>query len=277
MAKTADGSKMDAMIKGVLVVFVALLFFSVGTFVGKQVSDSDHKRMALEEEYAADRKVASEHPSEEDVKGENYEKVSEEELANLTEEFVAAEKKPDEQGHDEHADEASAPEPNDKTPEPSESHHSGYQKYGAAADKPIHKEEPKPEAENDHKPMPNPTPTDKERSPTAARIADGKAPSADPKTERKPDSVLPSVASSAVGKYTVQVASYGSEQEAKDHAAALRAKGWSSFYLTADVNGNTWYRVSVGLFSTLKSASEFKDQLIKEAKISTAIVQKIVK
>ena len=38
----------DALVKVVLVLFISLISLSVGTFIGKQVSDADHARMALE-------------------------------------------------------------------------------------------------------------------------------------------------------------------------------------------------------------------------------------
>src|SRR3954464_7392053 len=82
------GSKADTLVKVVLVFFISLLSFSVGTFVGKQVSDSDHRRMALEGEYKTDRQVAST-----EGKGEEgSDKVSEKEVESLTEEFVNKEK-----------------------------------------------------------------------------------------------------------------------------------------------------------------------------------------
>ena len=63
----------------VLLFFVSLLFFSVGAFVGKQVSDSDYKRAALEEDYKSFRdaghgQAANEHQDE---------KVTEEEIAEI--------------------------------------------------------------------------------------------------------------------------------------------------------------------------------------------------
>src|SRR3954464_4858186 len=81
------GSKADTLVKVVLVFFISLLSFSVGTFVGKQVSDSDHRRMALEGEYKTDRSVASA-----EGKMESDEKISEKEVESLTEEFVNKEK-----------------------------------------------------------------------------------------------------------------------------------------------------------------------------------------
>ena len=85
MSAAKGNSKADTLVKVVLVFFISLLSFSVGTFVGKQVSDSDHRRMALEGEYKVDRQVAS-------ADGEDSEKISEKEVESLTEEFVNKEK-----------------------------------------------------------------------------------------------------------------------------------------------------------------------------------------
>lgn len=52
------GAKTDTMVKLILVFFVSLLSFSVGTFVGKQFSDSQHKLAALEQGYDHESEVA---------------------------------------------------------------------------------------------------------------------------------------------------------------------------------------------------------------------------
>ena len=107
-------------------------------------------------------------------------------------------------------------------------------------------------------------------------VADGEAPSDGAAEERKPSSLLPSVASSAIGKFTVQVASYPEEKEAKSHAADLKTKGWNAFYLPAKISGRTWYRVSVGLFNNDKTAQSFRAQFVKESGSKAAIIQKII-
>ena len=99
----------------------------------------------------------------------------------------------------------------------------------------------------------------------------------DGKTEdRKPTSALPGQANSSVGKYTVQVASYSTEDEAKSNAAQLKNKGWQAFYIPASVGGKTWYRVSVGLFNSHISAQAFRKDFLKDSGMKTAIVQKII-
>jgi septal ring-binding cell division protein DamX len=243
-------SKADTLVKVVLVFFISLLSFSVGTFVGKQVSDSDHRRMALEGEYKAERQIASEeHAAKDEEAGA---KITEKEVENLTEEFINQEKVPQE-GAETHTagtaeDHKSEDHKDPKSEEPAE----GYKEYKRAE-----------------------KPTDATHE-TAHKVAEGVAPSDGKKEERKPSSVLPSVASSAIGKYTVQVASYADENEAKNQAATLKAKGWTAFYLPAQVNGKTWYRVTVGLFDNYRAAQDFQGQFMKEAKVKSAIVQKIV-
>ena len=109
MSADQPNSKADTLVKVVLVFFIALLSFSVGTFVGKQVSDSDHRRMALEGEYKADRQVAS---IDEKADGESSEKITEKEVESLTEEFVNKEKREpaSTEEHGEHAEHREASE-----------------------------------------------------------------------------------------------------------------------------------------------------------------------
>ena len=281
----------------VLLLFVSLLAFSAGTFIGKKVSDSEHRRAQLEGEYKA---VASnegeEHGSVENTnhEGETSENLSEDDIASLTEEFVTKEKdaaaSETHEAEMEHKAEpvrevASSPEAN-----------TGYKKFGdknKATAAPAHEEAaptpvvvaPHEAPAPSHKPVPPSAVAHApaaethatKPSPAATRVAEGHAPAADPQEERKPMSVLPSIAGTAVGKYTVQVASYPEENEAKNHAATLKGKGWNAFYIPAQVQGKTWFRVSVGLFTNAKSATDFRKEFQKESNVATAIVQKIIK
>jgi cell division protein FtsN len=43
----------------------------------------------------------------------------------------------------------------------------------------------------------------------------------------------------------------------------------------ASIKGKTWYRVSVGLYTTRKEATDARERLIQQAQLSSAIVQKI--
>ena len=275
-------SKADTLVKVVLVFFISLLSFSVGTFVGKQVSDSEHRKIALEGEFKGEgREIASE--KEEHAEGAG--KISDKEVASLTEEFVNKEGK---EGDEHHAEAA-----HDAKPDAD-----GYKTYARESKgRDIASDEGhdvKVETHDAHDPHADAKPAEHAAEHTAPakheekaadathhaaeKIAEGKAPS-DGETEvKKPAAAaeLPSVANSAVGKYTVQVASYATEKEAKDHAAKLKEKGFQAFYLSAKVNNKDWYRVLVGLFSSVKSADEYKAQLIKDGGTKAAYVQKIV-
>lgn len=286
MSAEKGSSKADTLVKVVLVFFISLLSFSVGTFVGKQVSDSDHRRMALEGEYKADRSVAS---TDAKVESDSSEKISEREVESLTEEFVNKEKAI---GTETAANEASE-KPSEKATEMADKvEPAGYKSYdrakvaggkaehGAPKPEPAAVEKSKAEKKADQKGKPKGkgavSKTADATHKIAEKVAQGEAPSDGAKEERTPASTLPSVASSAIGKYTVQVASYADEKEAKGHAADLKGKGWNAFYFPAAVQGRTWFRVSVGLFNNFKSATDFRAQFMKDAGTKSAIVQKII-
>jgi cell division protein FtsN len=278
------GSKTDVVVKLVLVFFIALLSFSIGTFVGKKFSDNQHKLAQLEPEQGENlvggneenRAVASVHPDSNEVKPEKA--LTDDEIAKLAEEFVTDDEKP------------SVNEPiklNDKN---TNEHFEAKNEHGSA---PVPKAAPvaKPAASAPAAHAPASTTSAvapaahtsaatraPEVSKPAARMIEGKSPVVEnpaKPTSRIPASLPKEVASSALGKYTVQVAAYNTEKEAQGMSADLKSKGFSAFYVSASVKGQTWYRVSVGLFSTLKEADAYKKDLIVRAKVSSAIVQKI--
>ncbi len=76
------------------------------------------------------------------------------------------------------------------------------------------------------------------------------------------------------GKFTVQVASYREEEDARELAAGLTRKGYRAFVTAAEVPGKgTWYRVRVGRFGTRKEAASFGESLKrKERNIKTVYV-----
>src|ERR1700744_2104029 len=92
MAKETGSSRTDTIVKVMLVFFISLLSFSVGTFVGKQVSDSDHRRMALESEFQGRDVASSEGEKAAATEEANNGKITDKEVENLTEEFVNKEK-----------------------------------------------------------------------------------------------------------------------------------------------------------------------------------------
>ncbi|MBX2994389.1 MAG: SPOR domain-containing protein [Bdellovibrionaceae bacterium] len=288
MAGDKNATKTDAVVKLVLVFFVCLLSFSIGTFVGKKFSDSQHKIAKFEPE-TQEREVASVSPEAGEVKP--GEALTDDEVAKLAEEFIAEDKngvptlgghgedehKPTTDKHDELVKEANAgghgeehPAPAPKRTAQSVTNTHGESAHGAAKDERAaggHGEAPSKAAEKVSK---NENPSAWEK-PAVKKTAQDRIPTALPKE----------IAGSAIGKYTVQVASYPDETEAQKMATDLKAKGFSSFYVSAKVKDKkaaaekTWYRVSVGLFTTQKEAEAYKQDLLSRSKVSSAIVQKI--
>lgn len=236
-------SKTDSAVKLAIVFFISLLSFSIGTFVGKKYSDNQYQLSALEPQKSpvststSERNVAS-------VETEKSGAMTDEEIAKLAEEFVAEDTVP--------ALESAANE--------------------ADLENPVHKGDK-------HSPV-----TSNEEASSAARnVASGKTPSQvvpTPKPTvngegRVPTSLPKDVAQYAVGKFTVQLASYADEDEAIRMATDLKSKGYTAFYVPANVKGKTWYRVSVGQFTTQKEAQNYRADFMNKTKIDSAIVQKI--
>ena len=116
----------------------------------------------------------------------------------------------------------------------------------------------------------------------AERVANNASPVSDKAEVAKVESRVPSSLPKTVGsngsvEFTVQVASYPTSDAAKSYANDLVKKGFPAFPVEATINGKTWYRVSVGSFKTMKEATTFRAQLLKQADLQNAIVQKITR
>lgn len=262
-----NGSKADTVVKLVLVFFIALLSFSIGTFVGKKFSDNQHKLAQLEPsmpEHAsgsADREIASISPDAHAVKPNDA--LSDDEIAKLAEEFVADEETSEGVLHDKAVDTHTVSKAMDaeKGEHDESADHAEKVEHAEPAAKPAGKKEIAAVSK------------------VAERLAQGK-PAVTEKEAKAPTNRIPAalpneLASSAIGKYTVQIASYASEKEAQTRTADLKTQGFNSFYITATVKGKTWYRVGIGLFSTEKEAKAYKNDLLARTKVTSAIVQKI--
>lgn len=135
------------------------------------------------------------------------------------------------------------------------------------------------------KPSPATSQYEEQASPAAKNMVTGRTPSSAssptavtktvPREERLPSSLPKDVAQFAVGKFTVQVAAYPLEAEAQRMASDLREKGYSAFYVPANVKGQVFYRVSVGQFATQKEAQTYRTDFLAKSKIGSAIVQRI--
>ena len=78
------GSRTDVLIKLTLVFFIALLSFSVGTYVGKQFSDSEYKLSQIKAEYSSTQASEDSHVGHPKV-------LTESDIESLADEFIAEE------------------------------------------------------------------------------------------------------------------------------------------------------------------------------------------
>ena len=284
------GSKTDVVVKLILVFFISLLSFSIGTFVGKKFSDSQHKLALLEPSNAEHAEGHGDESSSEErgVASVNHDAheatpnkaLSDEEIAKLAEEFVtddaeAAPHAPAEIAK--HGEKAETKKDSGHETKPSAAaggHDSGHEPEKAGSPggaRETAKAESSHSEKSDHSaPMK-----------AAARLSDGKSPSENSKAaayeapSRIPSSLPREVAASAIGKYTIQIASYPDESEAQKLAASLKAKKLEAFYVPAKVKGKTFYRVNIGLYSSSKEAKTDVDKVSKLTNVSTPLIQKI--
>lgn len=80
------------------------------------------------------------------------------------------------------------------------------------------------------------------------------------------------------GEYTVLVASYSTEDEARSKLAGLRAAGFNEAYFKPEKSkddGAEWFRVSVGSYKDISWALKTKETLKKKSLASTPIVRKV--
>jgi len=285
------GSKTDILVKLVLVFFISLLSFAVGTFVGKKFSDNQHQLAELEgakpghgEKGHEGRGVASTKEDHSKSEVAHKEEMSEEEIAKLAEEFVADEPNSENEEHgssshheshakeshakENHAKDASSKETKnthstEKSHETQEKHVAEKTLEGHGKSVDVHALEEQQTA-------------DSRGGNSHSKVSKGESQKHEA-VKRIPSSLPENTIQFNVGKFTVQVASYVSEDEAIKYTTDLKKKGFSAYYLSAEVNGKTWYRVSVGQFTTLEEAKNFRKELIEKAHLESAIVQKITR
>lgn len=304
MAKTEQSSsRMDTVLKMLLIAFVSLLAFSSGVYFGKQMSDSDHQLKALESDFNTQSYAAN---AERETGGAAGDVVGEEEAAALSDKYTNGERNVASTGAEAHGE---ATEHGAATTEAKAApaahgaataeHAAPVAKTAAAAAKPAaaHGEEvteeahAAPAAKGAHgataaattaggKPDLSAAHKAAERvannaAPTTAAAAHGET--AKVAETRVPSSLPKTVGANSAVEFTVQVASYPTSEAAKEQADTLVKKGFPAFPVEATINGRTWYRVSVGSFKTMKDATAYRTQLLKQADLQNAIVQKITR
>jgi septal ring-binding cell division protein DamX len=264
------GSRTDTLVKLVLIFFISLLSFSVGTFIGKTVTEKQYKDTMYE-------------PTGEEVEqasnDEDSKDAIDDEALSLTDEFAKIKKETKEKGRavaSEHDEKAAAAHDTHAAPAAHDDH-GAHEAPKMATVKPEAKKAAAKTEKIDmhgsnaghnghHDMMPE----------AATRVAVGKPPTAAHKTAAPKASSLPNeVGATTTGKYTIQIASYAKEDEANKHSADLNSKGFSAFVVPAQIKGQTWYRVSVGQFPTQSEAAGYKEEFVKKSNISKVIIQKI--
>jgi cell division protein FtsN len=302
------GAKSDVAVKLVLVFFISLLSFSIGTYIGKKYSDNQHKLAQLEP--AADqekgnhdekRSVASEHGEGHAIPAKDQ-MISDDEIKNLAEEklkkeeFIADDSEADAHG-EKHGD-AHGAKPADKHGEKvAADKHDAHgaaivkeekrepAKAGHAAEKAVEKPVEKTVEKADkhetpaHKPVGKHSDVHEDAPLEAAKsFLDGKVPAAKEAAKvenRLPSSLPKDISQYALGKFTVQVASYASKDEAEKRATKLKEQGYQTNVIPAKVADKQWYRVSFGLYGTQEEANTERSKYLEKYKTESALVQKI--
>jgi cell division protein FtsN len=284
-------SNMDTIVKIILVFFISLLSFSIGTFVGKKFSDNQHKLSTLEpvknEEKAVSATGHSGPSTAEDT-------LSDDQVAALANEFVDDETLPagksEVAGHDE-ADTKGETADHGKTKTKSSTSHNvetkdadntghieasshSNEKTETHANTNAEADIPKSDAAK-HEPV-----IKKDLGKIAAAEKTVQMAEEDKAAKEAlakiPSGLAKEKAASGNAKFTIQIASYPSETEAQKKADELKKLNFEAFYTPATIKGQTWYRVNVGSFATSREAQDHKADLIEKAHISSAIIQKLI-
>jgi cell division protein FtsN len=308
-------SSWDLVLKILSITLVSLFAFSSGVWFGKKLSDSDHQRMALEGEF--DKEVRKTASTDEKENAEDKDALTDEEVAAAADKALESSKAKTEVAEKTEAAPAHGEKAATKTADAHEGHGAatGHEAAGHEAAKPtatisheVAHEATEPKistkpaakvAETSHDAHAAPTKTDKAEKTTrsvasttsgkpdlsavhqaAVRVANNATPTEKEKPQaesRVPSSLPKTVGAANDVEFTVQVASYPTADAAKQHVEAMVKKGFPAFPVEAKINGKTWYRVSVGSFKSFNDASKFRAQLLKQAELPSAIVQKVTR
>ena len=269
--------KTDNMIKLALVFFVTLLSFSIGTYVGKKYSDNQHKLSLLEpkktspviktdefateiapanltpntseSEVAEDQETLTQDQAEvtadatSSVDSQKPAALSDAEVAKIAEEFAAE----DEVAEEKLVATINPPEKDLKTI-------SDETLSANPLGKSIKKADVKPVTQ---------------KLAQKNKVVEKPAEISIPASLNTKKDLSPIF-------YTVQIGSYPTEAEAEKITRNLQDKGYKTSFVPADVNGQMWYRVNVGLFGSVKEAQEYKKEFLVKTKLPSAIVQRVL-
>ncbi len=252
--------KTDKMLKLALVFFVSLLSFSIGTFVGKKYSDNQHKLSQLEPQKNSETNSSHDFATTNsaEVKSESAKTTPEQlltdnEVAKIAEEFATD------------TTDSDIDSPNEKNIPVTESEAKDIKEITVGKTPVTAKPLAPAVASSVTKTtaVPKPATNAAQIQTTIEKIKKMET--------REVASILPS------NRYTVQVGSFPTQAEADKLSGDLINKGYKASAVSAQVNGQTWFRVHVGLFPSVKEAQDYKKGFLEKTKLSSAIVQRVQK
>lgn len=279
LSNRRGASSWDIVLKVLSITLVSLLAFSSGVWFGKKLSDSDHQRQALEGDFSKASAQASHSSKSHDQ--DDADALTEQDVAQMADQALETAKS--EMAPTAHSA-ATAGHASDSTSSTSHAKKTEAVHSEAQATREVASTSA-PTA-----PLPKKATTETAAAPAqqrpdlsaaakaAQRVAHNAAPvgvEAPPPASRIPSSLPKTVGVSNDVEFTVQVASYPTAQGAKEHVDELVKKGFPAFPVEAQINGRTWFRVSVGSFKSFNEAQRYRAQLIKQTDLPSAIVQKI--
>lgn len=78
-----------------------------------------------------------------------------------------------------------------------------------------------------------------------------------------------------LGKFTVQLAAFDQESQAKALVSELKDKGVEAFYVPVKLKSQIWYRVNSGLFATENKAKIYRGEISKKVNASDFLIRPI--
>lgn len=237
--------KTDNLIKLALVFFVSLLSFSIGTYVGKKYSDNQHKLAMLEPKKEPVLPKAEEFASDAAELNQSHGLLETENASSQQKPVALTDSEVAKIAEEFAAEDTGADEKLVATLETQEID---------MKSNPVVKPAPKQIAAT---------------TPTAVR------PAATTAEDRIPASINTKKEISPI-HFTVQIGSYPTQTEAEKLTKELQGKGFKTTFVPVNLNGQTWFRVNVGLFGTVKEAQDYKKEFLEKTKLTSAIVQRVL-
>ena len=127
----------------------------------------------------------------------------------------------------------------------------------------VSESDPEPVSEETEAEAPvaeEPTPAAPTPDPVSPPVAEASEEHEAPPSDGADEAALAASPSGRTG-FTVQLAAYPSSVEAGELVGDLRSKGFEAFHQEAHVEGKTWYRVRVGVYSSRQDAEREASRL----------------